>query len=172
MKRLFFSIIFVTVLTVFPACNNENDAKTNNNQLDDIVVNENDNNNGAEVEENINNDDPNEYMIKKMEQTNYNSFELEVDYPNDKEYEAEIKIRNNIVKAELEDELNGVELHGLEAFDHIFPIVEMLKVDRNTGKQEAINDVLKAFNLASNYQKLELEIVLTDGMKIEFKDKK
>lgn len=112
-------------------------------------------------------------MKQKMSELDYTDFELEVDYGSDQEYEAEIEQNKakDTVEADLEDELNGDDLKGQEAFDKIYPLVEQLTIDQDTSKADAIAEVLDAFDLNDNYEALEIEITFSDGTKIEFEDK-
>lgn len=108
-----------------------------------------------------------------MERLAYTDFELSVEYSNHEEYEAELELeRDNRVKAEIEDELKGIEIKGPQAFDELYPLVEELTIQQDTSKEDAIQEVLKVFSLEDNYTEFELEIKFKDGTKIEFKDKK
>lgn len=114
-----------------------------------------------------------EDMLQRMDELDYAEFELEVEYAGETEYEAELETKSvGTVKAKIEDELNHVEKNGTEAFDELYPLVQKLTITQQTNKEEAISEVLKTFNLPTDYTKFDLEITFNDGTKIEFEDKK
>src|SRR5699024_1069615 len=103
----------------------------------------------------------------------FTELELEVSYENDKEYEADIdRKEGGHYKVELEDELNGVDLKGMEAFEELYPIIENLSIEKNAHQDDVIEHTLNVFGLDDNYRKFELEIQFNDGMEAEYKDKK
>lgn len=109
-------------------------------------------------------------MTKKMDKLDYSDFELEVKYEDDIEYEAELEQGNNSINAEIDDELNDVNIKGEEAFNKLFPKIEQLTIEQNTEKDAAIDEVLNVFDLDTNYIKLELEVTFNDGVKLEYED--
>lgn len=111
-------------------------------------------------------------MKAQMDELDYSVFELEVDYGRDKEYEAEIEQEEGNVEADLEDEINDKDLNGEEAFNKIYPLVKQLTIDKDTDKDEAVTEVLDVFELDDDFEKLELEITFSDGVKREFEIKK
>src|SRR5699024_5568268 len=102
----------------------------------------------------------------------FTEFEIEISYGKDKEYEAEIERHSNgDIEAELEDELNGIEIDDdLKAFNEIYPNARKLNIQKDTEKQDVIDQVLKAFDLDSNYEEFEAEFKFEDGTKISFED--
>lgn len=120
-----------------------------------------------------NNDASNqEDMLQRMDELDYAEFELEVEYAGDTEYEVELETKSvGTVKAKIEDSLNHIEKNGTEAFDELHPLVQKLNITQQTNKDEAISEVMKTFNLPTDYTKFDLEITFTDGSKIEFEDK-
>ncbi|HLQ74302.1 MAG TPA: YusW family protein [Bacillota bacterium] len=115
-----------------------------------------------------------EDMQVMMEELNFYEFELEVEYSDDKEFEVEIEHHDDgRVEAEVEDELSDLEIEDdLKAFNYIFPKVKELDITQETSKEDAIEQVLAAFDLSADYEEFELEIEFTDGTEIEFEDKK
>ncbi|KMY52969.1 hypothetical protein AC623_02340 [Bacillus sp. FJAT-27231] len=112
-------------------------------------------------------------MKGKMADLGYREFELEISYEGGKEYEAEIE-RNEkgAIEVKIEDELNGVEIEGTEAFKLLYPRLKRMAIKRKTPKRQAIRKALQAFHLPANYKKIEIEIMFKDGSKLEFEDKK
>lgn len=111
-------------------------------------------------------------MLQNMDELDYVEFELEVEYAGDTEYEAELETKSvGTVIAKIEDELNHVRKDGTEAFDELYPLVQELTITQQTNKDEAIAEVLKTFNLPTDYTKFDLEITFNDGTKIEFEDR-
>ena len=113
-------------------------------------------------------------MKGKMADLGYREFELEVSYGENKEYEAEIERnkKSNAIEVKIEDELNGLEVKGKEAFKLLYPRLKKLAIKRRTPKREAIRKALRAFSLPASYEKFEIEITFKDGTKLEFEDRK
>ncbi|MBM7599736.1 hypothetical protein JOC34_002104 [Virgibacillus halotolerans] len=184
MKRiLLLASMFIVAITLV-ACgdtNNNDDTsgdqdtgmENNEDQDNDADENADDNqaDNGDTATDNAADNNDNDDMKQKMDELDYTDFELEVDYGKNKEYEAEIEQDNGKVEADLEDELNGDDVNGQEAFDKIYPNVKKLTIDQNTEKADAIQQTLDAFDLDSDYVKFEVEITFKDGTKVEFEDK-
>jgi len=175
MRRLllFLSMMFLSLTLV--ACAGNTDR---NDQTDDVDQNANETEQGTTTEEEQTGDDNtdgavnSDDMRQKMDELDYNEFELEVEYDNNEEYEAEIEQKEGMIKAELEDEINGEDLKDEEAFDKIYPFVKQLTIEKDTDKEDVIAEVLDVFNLDDNYKKFELEITFSDGVEMEFEDRK
>lgn len=175
MRQILFAIT-ITLLATFTlaACGTANNDIQSNDQQD-ITEEE----NTVESKDPATNDDSNtgtatdadqNDMQQQMEALDYTEFELEVKYAGDQEYEAKIDYDDGRLDADLDDDFTNVDIEGKEAFDKIYPIVEALTIDQNTAKEAAIDEILQAFDLDSNYEKFELEITFNDGTKIEFED--
>lgn len=50
--------------------------------------------------------------------------------------------------------------------------MKQLTITQQTGKEAAIKEVMKVFDLPTDYTEFELEIRFKDGTKIEFEDDK
>lgn len=112
-------------------------------------------------------------MQEKMDQLTIREIGIEVSYGKDREYEAEIEQdKGRSIEAEVEDEINGVYLKGEEAFNDLYPKVQQLNLTKDSTKEETIEQILRIFNLESNYEKFEVEIDFTDGSELEVEDKK
>ena len=79
-------------------------------------------------------------MKEMMNQLNFTEIKIEISYGHDKEYEAEIEEHNNgDIEAEVEDEINSVDINDdLEAFNHLFPLVQQLNIEQSIEKQDVI----------------------------------
>ncbi|HLR63763.1 MAG TPA: YusW family protein [Lentibacillus sp.] len=181
MRRIILSVaIFILALTLAACGGENNNGDTSADQGSDVTNNEGQDNNDVDDQDDNNTNDTatdnnktSGDMQTKMDELDYVDFELSVEYNGDKEFEASLeKKQSSGVEADLEDELNGVDIHGQEAFTKIYPNVKKLTIDQQTGKSDAIKQALDAFSLESNYKELELEIKFKDGTKIEFEDKK
>lgn len=181
MKKISIFILTMALSFVLVACGNA--EKNNDKVVDEPITGENSNGdtNGAtstegtsspETEQNtdtVNQDD----MQKKMDELGYADFELKLDYANHQEYEAELeKNSDNSIDAEIEDSLNNIKKKGTEAFNELYPLVKQLTITQQTGKEAAIQEVMKVFDLPTDYTEFELEIRFKDGTKIEFEDDK
>lgn len=177
MKRMILFLGMLVLSLVLVACGGNDDADNQSDNMgEDNTAEESEQEaDDSAVEDDTESDSDtadSDDMKSKMDELDYVDFELEVDYGQDKEYEAEIEQKNGNVKADLEDEINGEDLNGQEAFDKVYPLVEQLTIDKDTEKEDAISEVLDVFELEDNYTKFELEITFSDGVKMEFEDRK
>ncbi|GGJ93922.1 hypothetical protein GCM10007063_15560 [Lentibacillus kapialis] len=161
--------------------NSDSSSETDNSQQEDMSQNGNDdekntednntgsNDSAAKSTEKAKNQDDMKATLDKLD---FNEIEVEVSYGKDKEYEAEIEHHENgAVEAEVEDELDGTTIDDdLKAFNNLYPKVSKLQLGKNIDKQDAIDQVLKAFDLQSDYEKFEVEITFKDGTKLSFED--
>lgn len=185
MRRVTLLLGIIAVLFA-TACGNAGTDSENNSNTDEPIVDEEQNTTG-DVGENANVEGDSaeksdqtemaknqEDMKKMMEQLDFYEIEVEVSYGPDKEFEFEIEHHSNgDIEAKVEDELNNVSLKDdIEAFNYIFPNVKKLKITEDISKQEAIDELLKAFDLATDYKKIEIEFEFENGTIIAFEDKK
>lgn len=146
----------------------EMDTDTNDNVTNNNAVTEEDNKDGD-----VATDDDQAYMKEKMGELPFIEFQVEVDYPDHTEYEAEIKEKSTgLIKAELEDEINDQLIRGRQAFDEIYPIAEKLDINADSEQDEVIDQVLELFDLPKDYEEIEIKVILTDGKKIKFEVEK
>ncbi len=132
----------------------ETDGKTSNNPSDDDTTKGDD-------------------MNAKMKEIDFAEIEVEVKYGHDDEYEAEIeKSATGDYKAEIDDDLNNIHLKGKEAFDQLYPMIQKISVNEDASKDEAIHEILNAFDLDTDYREIEIEITFHDGKKMEYEDKR
>lgn len=152
--------------------NNQDAANDASEQTDSSITDGADNNAAATTGQNANTSSQDD-MQKKMAEIDYADFGLSVDYASHQEYEAELeKHSNNLVEAEIDDTLTNVKKKGSDAFNELYPLVKQLTITQQTSKADALQEVMKVFNLPSDYKEFELEIRFTDGTKIEFEDRK
>jgi len=113
-------------------------------------------------------------MKDKMDKLSYSEYEVEANYSGNKDYEAEIEHDDSTgdITSSLKDELNNIKLQGEESFNKVYPGLEKLDIDGTTEKNDAISQVLKAFDLPKDYEKIEISLNTADGKKIEFEDRK
>ncbi|QUW22849.1 YusW family protein [Sporosarcina sp. Marseille-Q4063] len=191
MKKITLFIALLALSLVIVACgttkkdDNQTQDKQTVEDTNDDVTNGTDGNAGTDGTDGTDDTDENtgtntnetnagdEDELAKMDELDYEEFSLEIEYGNQDEYEAELeKNMNNTVEAKIEDSINGVEKNGTEAFNELYPLVESLTINQETGKEEAIKEILEVFNMNNDYSKFEVEIKFKDGTKIEFEDKK
>ncbi|MCJ8009897.1 YusW family protein [Lederbergia wuyishanensis] len=180
MKRLYSSLLGVTLVFGLAACSN--DPSVDNNPKEQVVptkTSKNANtpddksieNSGNKSVGNVGND---QEAADRMKELNFSKFDLEVQYDNDQDIDFEYEQRsdNGDYKAELEDTINDRKLKGVEAFSMIYTQLKGLDINENTPKEEVIQEFLKRFNLSENYNSFELEYTFKDGRKMEIKDNK
>lgn len=100
------------------------------------------------------------------------SFDLDVDYPNNNSYEVDYDNKNNEKEAEIKDERNNSLLKEDKAFEQLRPIFEQLTFDQTTADKDVISEVLKAFNLNNDFTKFELDVEFPDGTEKEYREMK
>jgi YusW-like protein len=161
LKVLFYSM---AILLVLQGCNNDEDNVT-------------DPPNNAPVENENNNDNANDNQNQDVQDDqggqddplfNFTSFDLDIDYQDNKEIDVGYENENDGMEAEYKDTVNDERLSGDEAFDKLRPIFEELTFDQNTENEAVISEVLTAFGLNNEFTKLELEVKFTDGTEKEY----
>jgi YusW-like protein len=106
-----------------------------------------------------------------MAKLDFSEIDLEVSYGEKKEYEAEINHdHSGFIGGEIDDDINNEHLRGRVAFDSIYPKVKKLTISEDTNKKDAINQILKAFDLPADYNRFELKIIFNNGTKLEYVD--
>lgn len=181
MKKIFLFIALMALTLVVVACGTtKNDA--NKVEKDPVVEDDGSTGTNSDQTENSDTSDKTENkdnagnqadMQSKMDELDYTEFNLGVDYANHEEYDVELeKNSDNSIEADIDDSINNVKKKGSDAFNELYPLVKQLTIVQETTKEEAINEVLKVFNLEDNYSEFDLEITFKDGTKIEFEDKK
>lgn len=153
MKNL--KIIFAVPLVagVLFGCNNDEVDNVNENQNTPVE---------STSENQVNNN------AAKNAVFNFKEFSLDVDYPENKSYEADYDYERNGMEAELEDDRNNEKLYGDEAFNKMEPLLKKLTFDANTSNEEVINQVMSVFNIADDYEKIDIEVKFQDGTKKEY----
>ena len=180
MKKIFLFFALVALSLVVVACGT---SKKDNNQTQDKQTVEDNNNDvtsgtggtdGTDENAETNTNETNagsQDELAKMDKLDYQEFTLDIDYGNQDEYDVELeRNKDDTIEAEIEDSINGVNKHGSEAFNELYPLVEKLTITQQTSKEEAIKEILDVFNLKNDYSKFDVEITFKDGTKIEFED--
>ena len=99
---------------------------------------------------------------------NFKEFSLDVDYSATESYEVDYDYERSGMEAELEDDRKNEKLYGNEAYTKIEPLLKQLTFDSTTPNDEVINQVISVFNIADDYQKIDVEVKFQDGTKKEF----
>ncbi|MFJ7952884.1 YusW family protein [Lysinibacillus sp. NPDC096418] len=99
---------------------------------------------------------------------NFTNFSLDVDYSETESYDVDYDNERNGMEAELEDNRKNEKLHGDEAFTKLEPLFKQLTFDSTTPNDEVIDQVISVFNIADDYQSIEVEVKFTDGTKKKF----
>ncbi|WP_164525489.1 YusW family protein [Siminovitchia acidinfaciens] len=112
---------------------------------------------------------------KLMDNFPYRKFDLEIVYAPDMEYDFEYEEKNaeqGQYRAELNDSVHDKKLKGVEAFQTLYTLMQDVRIDENTTKEDAIQQIFDAFQLDTNYTKFELDYTMKNGKEIEFEDVK
>lgn len=99
----------------------------------------------------------------------FTSFDLDVNYKGNKSFDVNYENETDGMEAKIEDQVNNETLRGDDAFTQLSPIFESFTFDKTTPDDEVISEILKAFNLDTNYSKFELDVDFTDGTSKEYK---
>ncbi len=154
MKKILFLLYLMAIVLVLQGCNNDEDNVTD--PPNNAPVENNDDTSGD------NQDGQDEPLF------NFTSFDLDIDYEDNKEIDVDYENENDGMEAEFKDTVNDERLSGDEAFDKLRPIFEELTFDQNTENETVISEVLSAFDLNNEFTKLELEVKFTDGTEKEY----
>lgn len=172
MKRILFISLSVFCIALLTACGGQT------NETDNTVQKNVTQNDKGETS-NINSPNPldntqDQYEMKsQMAKMDFSEIDLEVSYEGQKEYEAEINYDNSgAIGGEVDDDINNEHLRGKEAFDSIYQKVKNLTISKDTDKRDAIDQVLKSFNLPADYNQFDLEIIFNDNTKFDYVDSK
>lgn len=94
---------------------------------------------------------------------NFTSFDLDVDYNDNKEFDVNYEHEQDGMEAEITNTVTNNNLKGDEAFNELRPIFEQFTFNKDTSNEGVITEVLSAFNLNGDYQSFELEVTFEDG---------
>lgn len=157
-------------LSVVTACTNDSNNEVKNPIVEDLVDNTNnqENDTAADKDTTTESQDDQTVMQEKMAKLDLQEFELEVDYPDNYEYDAEIEKKSTgLIESELKDEASNIKLKGLQAFDEIYPLIEKIDITEDSSEEDVIKQIKTTFDLAEDYEKIEVKIVYNDGRKIK-----
>lgn len=173
-QRLYlFLIIFI--ISILAACSAPNNNQLPNDNSREVPTSEErdsdigkDNINSNELASET---DQQTYMKEKLADSYFERVEIEVEYPNNLEYEVEIDKDNDLIKAKIDDDLEGRELIGIKAFDFIYERMEELAITPTSNIDDIAEQVISLFDLPNDYEEIEVEIHFHNGSKLELEDK-
>jgi hypothetical protein len=170
MKQILFISLSVFCIALLTACGGQT------NETDNTVQKNVTQNDKGETS-NINNPNPlhntqDQYEMKsQMAKLDFSEIDLEVSYAEQKEYEAEVNYDNSgFIGGEVDDDLKNEHLRGKAAFDSIYQKAKNLTISKDTNKRDAIDQILKSFDLPADYNQFDLEIIFNDSTKLEYVD--
>ena len=165
MKKIL-SILAVGALTFMVAgCGDDNN--NDNQTANDNTANEQQSNNTSNSDQGTAND-----TNAQENETPFNEFSLEVKYPNNQEYEAEYDYENNRIDASIEDDVNNTRVKGEDAEKQLRDKLKSLNIDAQTSEKDVISSVISAFDVADNYQAIDVDITFADGTEKEYRSTK
>ncbi|SOB98650.1 YusW-like protein [Ureibacillus xyleni] len=150
-------LIVPLLLGVLFGCNDDNDVDQ------DEVVTDTNKTGQTENTQNVTAGQTTNDQNTENTQYNFTHFDLDVDYANDFSYDVEYNNNQDVATAEIDDEINKVELKGDDANNQLAPQLKKLTFDENSTDEEVVNEVLSAFELEDNYQNIELEVKFNNG---------
>lgn len=175
-KHVLLLTILFSMFILF-GCNNDDDKVTNppnDAPVENENANQNTNQTGLDdrtndVDDNQATDDANQNGMQSGSKIHFTSFDLDIDHPDNKEFDIDYENDADGMEAEVKDTVKGNEhLQGDDAFNRIRPVFESFTFDKNSPDDEVISQVLKAFDLDDNFIEFELEIDFEDGTKKEY----
>jgi hypothetical protein len=116
-------------------------------------------------------EDNEEFTDERSEAIKFDYFEINVEYPDMTEaaYQTEYEKENDGLEASIDDNINGQEKDGAQAFETLYPIfTEKLTFDETTDQEEIISQLVQGFNLREDFKSMEVDIDLSNGETIEF----
>ena len=171
MKQILFIFLTVLCISLLTACGNQTNETDNNKDQKNVTQNGNGKTTNINTSNQLQNTQEQNEMKAKMGKLDFSEIDLEVSYGEQKEYDAEINYDNSgNIGGEFDDDINNEHLKGKVAFDGIYPKVEKLTISKDTNKKDAIDQILKSFDLPTDYNTFELEIVFNDGTIMEYVD--
>lgn len=160
-------------MLLLAACGNDEEDVTNApedapTEQEGNTTNTNDNN-GTNTNDNTGN---NGTVSNANPSFDFTHFSVDADYSMTESFEAEYENEQSGVEASIEDDVNGENLYGDEAYARLEPIFEGFTFDQSTADDEVISEVLQAFDLAEDYQDIEIEVRFADGTEKEYHQRK
>ncbi|WP_453995629.1 YusW family protein [Bacillus nitroreducens] len=154
MKKLVQFTSILVILVFMAGCNNDDE------NVEDVPED-------VPVEENKTNtqDDSNQTTESAFQFTH---FDLDVEYPENKEYDVDYENETDGMEAEIRNDLDNNHVKGDQAFEILRPIFEEFDFDKNTSDEDVVSAVTNAFNLDKDFQKFELEVKFLDGTEKEY----
>ncbi|WP_226530261.1 YusW family protein [Metabacillus niabensis] len=102
----------------------------------------------------------------------FTNFDLDVDYPDNKNYDVDYDNEQEGMEAEIEDTLNQNNLTGDEAFEELKPKFEKLTFDQNTKNEDVLSEVKDVFEINDDYTRIKVEVEFADGTEKEYSEQK
>ncbi|MDM5299412.1 YusW family protein [Bacillus pumilus] len=109
----------------------------------------------------------------QMKELPFQHLHLLVQYGQKKElYEATYRQANGREEALIRDHMNGVRYEGEEALREMKMKLQDMSTPGEKLRMTYVNELLAAFNLDDDYQRIQVDILLEDGSKRTFEQKR
>ena len=156
------TVCFLTLMMAGCGDDNNGNQSTNDNTANEQSDNTSDSNKNTNTGTNTNTSTTNNDIP-------FNEFTLEVKYPNNQEYEADYEYENNTVDASIEDDVKSSRVTGEDAAKQLGDKLKSLNIDAQTSENDVISKVISAFDVADNYQAIDVDITFSDGTEKEYR---
>ncbi|WP_409251588.1 YusW family protein [Bacillus sp. SCS-153A] len=156
MKKTFTVLSAISMSVFLGACTGDEEAAGNQETVTDMQ------------EETTDNE---EFTDDRAEGIKFNYFEINVEYPDmiETAYQVEYEKEDDGLEASLDDNINGEEHDGAQAFEILYPIfTEQLTFDETTDQEEIVSQLVEGFNLREDFEFMEVDIDMSNGETIEF----
>ena len=94
----------------------------------------------------------------------FSEFSLDVDYGANQKYEVEYKNEQTKTESKIEDQRLNKSIEGNDAYAKLEPKFKQLTFDANTSDDEVKKEIISAFDLGKDYNKIQLEVKFADGV--------
>ncbi|WP_421380377.1 YusW family protein [Bacillus salacetis] len=162
MKKTLSVLTVLSMSVLLGACAEDENAADNTSGNQEVVVEDEETNTLEEGEEVFTDD--------RSEGIKFDYFEMNVEYPDmiETAYQVEYEKENDGLEASIDDNLNGQEKDGAQAFETLYPIFSELDFDENTSQEDLVSQIVSQFNLREDFEWMEVDIDLSNGETIEF----
>ena len=160
-------------MLLLAACGNDNDKENVTDVPENAPTEQEGNTTGTNDNNGMNNNTGNNETVSNANATfDFTHFSVDADYSMTESFEAEYENEQSGVEASIEDDVKGERLYGDEAYARLEPIFQGFTFDQSTSDDEVISQVLQAFELAEDYQDIEIEVRFADGTEKEYHQRK
>lgn len=99
---------------------------------------------------------------------NFAKFSLDIDYDATTSVEVDYSNESSGVEASYKNDKTNETLTGNTAYHYLEPIFEGFSFNAASSQDEVIDEVIRAFNLDTNFNELDMDITFDNGTEVEY----